>query len=171
MAAVMVFTAPGIPMLFQGQEFLEGEWFRDTVPVDWHQQDEFRGIIRMYRDLIKLRLNEAGFSRGLCGQFTQVYHLNEERKILAFHRWDVGGPADDVVVIANFSHEVQEAYSLGFPALGTWKLRFNSDWNGYSELFDGHQSGDITAVEESLDTFPFQASISIAPYSALIYSQ
>jgi 1,4-alpha-glucan branching enzyme len=171
MAAVMVFTAPGIPMLFQGQEFLEGEWFRDTVPVDWHQQDEFRGIIRMYRDLIKLRLNGAGFSRGLCGQFTQVYHLNEERKILAFHRWDVGGPADDVVVIANFSHEVQEAYSLGFPALGTWKLRFNSDWNGYSELFDGHQSGDITAVEESLDTFPFQASISIAPYSALIYSQ
>ena len=171
MAAVMVFTAPGIPMLFQGQEFLEGEWFRDTVPVDWHQQDEFRGIIRMYRDLIKLRLNGAGFSRGLCGQFTQVYHLNEERKILAFHRWDVGGPADDVVVIANFSHEVQEAYSLGFPALGTWKLRFNSDWNGYSELFDGQQSGDITAVEESLDTFPFQASISIAPYSALIYSQ
>ena len=28
----MVFTAPGIPVLFQGQEFLAGEWFRDTVP-------------------------------------------------------------------------------------------------------------------------------------------
>src|SRR4029077_5410761 len=36
-AAAMGFTAPGIPMLFQGQEFLEGEWFRDTVPVDWDQ--------------------------------------------------------------------------------------------------------------------------------------
>jgi hypothetical protein len=99
MAAVMVFTAPGIPMLFQGQEFLEGEWFRDTVPVDWHQQDQFRGIIRMYRDLIKLRLNQSGCSRGLCGQFTQVYHLNEERKVLAFHRWDQGGPADDVSLL------------------------------------------------------------------------
>jgi 1,4-alpha-glucan branching enzyme len=171
MAAVMVFTAPGIPMLFQGQEFLEGEWFRDTVPGDWHQQDQFRGIIRLYGDLIRLRLNEAGCSRGLCGQFTQVYHLNEERKVLAFHRWDSGGPAADVVVIANFSNQVQENYVLGFPALGAWKLRFNSDWHGYSELFDRHQSGDIIAVEECRDTFPFQASLSIAPYSALIYSQ
>jgi 1,4-alpha-glucan branching enzyme len=34
LAAAMVFTAPGIPMLFQGQEFLEGEWFRDTVPLE-----------------------------------------------------------------------------------------------------------------------------------------
>jgi 1,4-alpha-glucan branching enzyme len=171
MAAVMVFTAPGIPMLFQGQEFLEGEWFRDTVPVDWHQQEQFRGIIRLYRDLIRLRLNEAGCSRGLCGQFTQVYHLNEERKMLAFHRWDGGGPADDVMVIANFSNQVQEDYVLGFPALGAWKLRFNSDWHGYSELFDGHQSGDIIAIEKSRDTLPFQASVSIAPYSAMIYSQ
>ena len=158
-------------MLFQGQEFLEGEWFRDTVPVDWHQQEQFRGIIRLYRDLIRLRLNEAGCSSGLCGQFTQVYHLNEERTMLAFHRWDGGGPADDVVVIANFSNEVHESYVLGFPALGAWKLRFNSDWPGYSELFDGHQCGDIIAVEDGRDTFPFQASVSIAPYSALIYSQ
>jgi 1,4-alpha-glucan branching enzyme len=171
MAAVMVFTAPGIPMLFQGQEFLEGEWFRDTVPVDWHQQDQFRGIIRMYRDLIKLRLNQSGCTRGLCGQFTQVYHLNEERKVLAFHRWDQGGMADDVVVIANFANEVQGQYTIGFPASGQWKLRFNSDWHGYSELFDGYPSSDIETVEISRDTFPFQASVSIAPYSVLIYSQ
>ena len=171
MAAVMVFTAPGIPMLFQGQEFLEGEWSRDTVPVDWHQQEEFRGIIRMYRDLIKLRLNEADFTRGLCGQFTQVYHLNEECKVLAFHRWDQGGPADDVVVIANFSHQPQQEYIVGFPAIGHWTLRFNSDWQGYSELFDGHPSGDIDAEPTGRDTLPFQASVSLAPYSALIYSQ
>lgn len=58
----------------------------------------------MYRDLIRLRRNVADFSRGLCGQFTQAYHLNEERKVLAFHRWDQGGPADDVVVVANFAN-------------------------------------------------------------------
>ena len=75
LAAAMVFTAPGIPMLFQGQEFLEGGWFRDTVPVDWDQSDEFHGIVRLYRDLIRLRRNHDGFTRGLCGQFTQVYHL------------------------------------------------------------------------------------------------
>ena len=171
MAAAMVFTAPGIPMLFQGQEFLEGEWFRDTVPVDWHQQDQFRGIIRMYRDLINHRLNVAGFTRGLCGQFTQVYHLNEQRKVLVFHRWDKGGPADDVVVLANFSNQTHDNYTIGLPASGKWKLRFNSDWHGYSELFEGHSNGDINAVEASHDTLPCQASLSIATYSVLIYSQ
>jgi 1,4-alpha-glucan branching enzyme len=125
----------------------------------------------MYRDLIKLRLNQAGSTRGLYGQFTQVYHLNEDKKVLAFHRWDQGGPADDVVVIANFANEVQNEYTVGFPAGGHWKLRFNSDWHGYSELFEGHPSGDIDTAENSRDTLPFQATVSIAPYSALIYSQ
>ncbi len=171
MAAAMVFTAPGIPMLFQGQEFLEGAWFRDTVPVDWDQRGEFRGIVRMYRDLIRLRLNKDGQSRGLIGQFAQVFHLNDERKVIAFHRWDLGGPGDDVVVIANFLHESQDNYILGFPAAGTWKLMFNSDWQGYSELFEGHSSGDVDAVSGDWDGLPSHASITIAPYSVLIYSQ
>ena len=171
LAAAMVFTAPGIPMLFQGQEFLEGGWFRDTVPVDWDQHDEFQGIVRLYRDLIRLRLNHDGLTRGLCGQFIQVYHLHEERKVIAFHRWDKGGPADDVVIVANFLHEAQEGYVIGFPAAGTWKLRFNSDWQGYSEDFGGHPSADVTAEPGLTDGLPFHAACSIGPYSVLIFSR
>ncbi|BEH11808.1 MULTISPECIES: alpha-amylase family glycosyl hydrolase [Geobacter] len=171
LAAAMVFTAPGIPMLFQGQEFLEGEWFRDTVPLDWDQKDEFHGIVRLYRDLIRLRLNRDGFTRGLCGQFTQVYHLNEERKVIAFHRWDKGGPTDDVVVVANFFREPQDGYVIGFPAAGTWKLRFNSDWHGYSDDFQSHPSTDVVAEPGECDGFPFHAVLSIGPYSVLIFSQ
>lgn len=171
LAAAMVFTAPGIPMLFQGQEFLEGEWFRDTVPLDWDKSDEFHGIVRLYRDLIRLRLNRAGFTRGLCGQFTQVSHLNEERKVIAFHRWDKGGPADDVVVVANLFREPQDGYVIGFPAAGTWKLRFNSDWQGYSDDFHGHPSTDVVAEPGECDGFPFHAALSIGPYSVLIFSQ
>jgi 1,4-alpha-glucan branching enzyme len=171
LAAAMVFTAPGIPMLFQGQEFLEGGWLRDTVPVDWDQRDEFHGIVRLYHDLIRLRLNRDGFTRGLCGQFTQVHHLHDERKVVAFHRWDKGGPADDVVVVANFLHESQDGYVIGFPAAGTWKLRFNSDWQRYSEDFEGHPSTDVVSEPGEYDGFPFHAALSIGPYSVLIYSQ
>ena len=99
-----MFTAPGIPMLFQGQEFLEGEWFRDTVPLDWDLGEEFRGIVRLYRDLIRLRLNRAGTSRGLCGRGLEIFHVNDADKVIAFHRWDRGGPGDDVVVVANFAN-------------------------------------------------------------------
>ena len=171
LAAAMVFTAPGIPMLFQGQEFLEGNYFRDTVPVDWDQRDEFHGIVRLYRDLIRLRLNRDGFTRGLCGQFTRVYHLNDERKLVAYHRWDKGGPGDDVVVVANFLNEPQDGYVIGFPAAGTWKLRFNSDWQGYSENFEGYRSTDVATEPGEYDGFPFRAALSIGPYSVLIFSQ
>lgn len=171
LAAAMVFTAPGIPLIFQGQEFLEGGWFRDTVPVDWDQNDEFHGIMRLYRDLIRLRLNNGGFTRGLCGQFTQVCHMDDESKVIAFHRWDKGGPADDVVVVVNFSHEPQDGYIIGFPAAGAWKLRFNSDWQGYSDDFQGHPSNDVDAEPGEYDGLPFHGALSIGPYSVLILSQ
>ena len=67
LAAALVFTAPGIPMLFQGQEFLEGGWFRDDVPLDWDLCREFRGIVRLYRDLIALRLDRRGADPGAAG--------------------------------------------------------------------------------------------------------
>lgn len=171
LAAALVFTSPGIPMLFQGQEFLEGDSFRDTVPVDWDQKTEFKGIVLLYRDLIRLRLNREGHTRGLCGQFTAPHHLNEQRKVLAFHRWDKGGPGDDVVVIANFLHEPQVGYTIGFPLPGVWKLRFNSDWQGYSHAFKGHPSADVDAEDGEYDGLPAHGTLSIGPYSVLVFSQ
>jgi len=171
LAAALVFTSPGIPMLFQGQEFLEGGWFRDSVPVDWERSLEFKGIIRLYRDLIKLRLNRDGFVRGLTGQFVQLYHLHDERKLIAFHRWDKGSRGDDVVVVANFLHLPQENYVIGFPAEGEWQLRFNSDAAAYSGDFDDFQSSGVIASQGGCDGLPWHAAISIAPYSVLIFSQ
>lgn len=171
LAAAMVFTAPGIPMLFQGQEFLEGAWFRDTVPLDWDHRDKFHGIVRLYHDLIRLRLNRDGGTRGLCGQFTQVYHMHDARKVLAYRRWDKGGAGDDVVVVANFLNEPQEGYVIGFPAAGTWTLRFNSDWQRYSDDFAGHPSTTVVTTPGAYDGFPYHAALAIGPYSVLIFSQ
>ena len=125
----------------------------------------------LYRDLIRLRLNLDGFSRGLCGQFTQVFHQNEERKMIGFHRWDRGGALDDVVVVANFLGEPQDGYQIGFPSEGSWKLRFNSDWHGYSEAFSGHPSSDLVAEPGDCDGLPCHAALSIGPYSVLMFSQ
>jgi 1,4-alpha-glucan branching enzyme len=90
LAAGLVFTSPGIPMLFQGQEFLQGEWFRDDVPLNWDLNEQYRGITRLYRDLIQLRLNTKGISRGLCGQFLNIYHVNDADN---HHRLPALGPA------------------------------------------------------------------------------
>jgi 1,4-alpha-glucan branching enzyme len=171
LGAALMFTAPGIPMLFQGQEFLQGEWFQDTVPLDWDQTEEFHGIVRLYRDLIRLRLNSKGVTRGLCGRGIKIHRVDEERKLVAFHRWDQGGPGDDVVVVASFSHEGREVYRIGFPHEGLWKLRLNTDWRGYSDDFGDFSSHDATAEAGECDGLPFTAEIAIGPYSALIYTQ
>ena len=64
---------------------------------------EFSGIVRMYRDLIHLRLNRGGSTRGLTGHGITVHRIDEADNVIAFHRWHQGGPGDDVVVVANFA--------------------------------------------------------------------
>ncbi|WP_020470052.1 alpha-amylase family glycosyl hydrolase [Zavarzinella formosa] len=171
LAAALVFTSPGIPMIFQGQEFLEGGWFRDTVPVDWHKQEEFKGIVRLYRDLIGLRLNNAGHTRGLCNHNVHVSHVNDSRNMIVFRRWDKGGPGDDVVVVANFSHEARADYKIGFPEAGEWTLLLNSDRKVYSEHFHNTQSGNVTATPDEYDSLPASGTVTIGPYTALIYGR
>jgi 1,4-alpha-glucan branching enzyme len=158
-------------MLFQGQEFLQGEWFQDTVPLDWDQRDDFRGIVRLYRDLIRLRLDRAGVTRGLTGRHVAVHRVDEEKKLVAFHRWREGGPGDDVAVIASFSHETRDRYRVGFPRPGRWRLRLNTDWTGYSDDFTGLLTGDVEAEQAEFDGHPWSAEIAVGPYSALIFSQ
>ncbi len=171
LAAALVMTAPGIPMLFQGQEFVEGEWFRDTVPLHWERTETFRGIVRMYRDLIHLRLNKTGTSRGLTGPHVAVTHVHDGMNIIAFRRWDRGGPNDEVVVVANFHRDPRENYTLGFSQPGIWKLIFNSDWKGYSEQFHGYASGDVLTMIGDYDGLPHRAEVSIGAYSVLIFTQ
>ena len=171
LGAVLMLTSPGIPMLFQGQEFLEGGWFRDTVPLDWDQAQDFHGIVRLYRDMIRLRLNRGGTSRGLAGRGLDVHRIDEEQKLIAYHRYDQGGAGDDVVVVLNFHHQPREAYRLGFPHAGLWKLRLNTDWRGYSDRFGDFASHDALATEGEQDGMAHAAEIAIGPYTALVFSQ
>ena len=171
LAAALVMTAPGIPMLFQGQEFLEGEWFRDDVPLDWAQQKDFHGIVLLYRDLVSLRRNLQGLTRGLSGQGASVHHLNDALNIISFQRWDQHGPGDDVMVVFNFSADPRQSYALGFPTAGLWHVVFNSDSQFYSADFSNFESKDVLAVEGECDGLKAHAQVDIAPYSALIFSQ
>lgn len=167
----LVFTAPGVPMLFMGQEFLEAGWFRDNVPLDWNLNEEFHGIVRLYRDLVALRRNLRGTTAGLTGQGLRIIHANDAANVLAFQRWRDHGPADDVVIVLNLDAAERRDYTIGMPTHGLWKLRFNSDARIYSDRFGDFQSFDTEAFGEPYDGMDAHASIDIAPYSMLIYSQ
>ena len=158
-------------MIFQGQEFLRGGWFDDSRGIDWTEEKDCEGIVRLYRDLIRLRLNRKGFSSGLTGQRIECHHLNDVDKLIGFRRWKEGGKGDDTIVIANFANRVWEDYRIGFVREGLWQLRFNSDATFYSEDFSNFASHDVQAERTSYDGLPASGLIRIAPYSVLIYSE
>ncbi len=171
LGAALVFTAPGIPMIFQGQEFLEDEWFHDQDPIDWSKQETYRGIWQMYRDLIRLRRNWNDNALGLRGQHVHVHHVNNNDKLIAFHRWAHSGPGDSVVVVMNMANRGYSSYRIGFPRVGLWKVRFNSDWKGYDATFGNHPSYDTVADSDPKDDMPFTGNVGIGPYTAVILSQ
>jgi 1,4-alpha-glucan branching enzyme len=100
-----------------------------------------------------------------------VHHLNDPSKVIAFHRWDLGGPRDDVVVIVNLADRAYQDYRIGLPRGGLWRVRFNSDWSGYSAAFQGHPSFDAWSVPEPWDGMPHQGKFGIGRYTSLILSQ
>ncbi|GAA3933289.1 alpha-amylase family glycosyl hydrolase [Hymenobacter algoricola] len=171
LGAALVFTAPGVPMIFQGQEFLADGYFSDDQPLQWQRADDLRGLVHLYRDLISLRRNLPGTTRGLTGQHTDVFHVNDEQKTLAFRRWDAGGPGDETIIVANFADVSHERYTIGLPAAGRWHVRFNSDWQGYDQDFGNFESTTAEAEEGEYDGQPFHAAFGLAPYSVLIISQ
>jgi 1,4-alpha-glucan branching enzyme len=171
LAGALVLTSPGIPMIFQGQELLEDRWFQDKDPIDWSRIEGENGILRMYRDLIGLRCNRSGVTRGLCGQNIRIYHFNNEAKLIAFHRSDKQGPKDSVVVAVNMTNQYRDGYVIGFPRAGLWKTRFNSDSYNYGPNFANHPTPDVETRAEKTDGLPCSGEIGIGPYTVVIFSQ
>lgn len=170
LGAALTLTSPGIPMLFQGQTMLEDGWFRDTEPLDWENVKRFHGVTRLYGDLIALRRNLAGESRGLSGQEVFFTHVSNDDRMLAYIRRDTGGPGDDTLVVANFSAHNRDNYAVGVPFAGRWVARFNSDAACYRDDLADFPVVDVFAAPEPQGGQPARAHVSVAAYSLSIYT-
>ena len=175
LAAAIMLTSPGIPMIFQGQEMLETRafGFNRPTPMDFTRADDpkFKGIVQMYRDLIALRRNLAGKTKGLTGQNLSIFHVDNGNKTLAYHRWENGGPGDDVVVVANFSNVPMQHLSVGFPRQGQWHVLFNSGASVYDPSFMKGDSFDTIANPGAQDGLNFNGKVGVGAYSVVILSQ
>jgi 1,4-alpha-glucan branching enzyme len=100
LGATLLMTAPGIPMLWMGEEFGQesqrGE-YTDQKPLDWsllhHEQN--RNLWQHYRRLIALRKENLA----LCSDNFEPLADMPERGIIAFKRWDDVG--NIIVIVAN----------------------------------------------------------------------
>lgn len=164
-ANALALTAPGIPMILQGEEFLQPGSFSDWQPLEWEKTVQFAGIVLAHQHLINLRKDIYANSTGLTGHNIAVFQEDADNNVLAYHRWNNGGVNDDVVVIINFSDIRHHTYALPMPVPGTWHVRFNSSWKGYSPDFNDTKQGSVTTDENS------RISIELADYNVLILGQ
>jgi 1,4-alpha-glucan branching enzyme len=165
LASVATLTAPGIPMLLQGQEFMQEGSFNDWQMLDWDKTEQFAGIVLAHQHLIDLRLNKHDNTRGLVGQHTNLFHRDDENNIIGFHRWDEGGPLDDTIIIINFDKSRLNDYEITLPLAGEWRVRFNSSWKGYSSDFHEMPTEVIITNESSI------AHINMGEFSVIILSK
>jgi 1,4-alpha-glucan branching enzyme len=136
-AMALLLTAPGIPQLFMGQEFLEDkQWCPDPRTEDhliwWgglerdadgKMVDPAMGDhLRFTQDAVRLRCQQPA----LRAEGLNVFYTSDADRVIAFQRW-VEEVGRDVVVVATLSESTWWGYRVGFPSAGRWVEVFNSD--------------------------------------------
>ena len=165
---VLTLTAPGIPMLFQGQEFIEDEYFQDTEELDWDKQDRNSGIGKMIGELIALRTGKTKGGFGLRAQGLDIVHFNQENKILAYIRDEEDGGEEPVLIILNFGNRQFDDYGIGIQEGREWKLHINTVSEYHDDAFSDRKTTDPKPLSESTDDKPWTGKVNIPPYGALV---
>ena len=177
-ATGLLFAAPGVPMIFMGQEFLE-----DKHWTDWQGKPElliwWEGLEgkdkamadqhRFTREMMWLRRKQPA----LRGDGLNVFHVHNGNRVIAFHRW-VPGLGRDVVIVASLNENTfyNYSYRLGFPGGGHWLEVFNSDT--YDNFFNPNVQGNpggVTADGPGQDGLPNSAGITLPANSILVFAR
>jgi 1,4-alpha-glucan branching enzyme len=174
-AAGILLTAPGIPMIFMGQEMLEDKPWRDDAGnhpnqlIWWDGLDRgldqamvnfhrfFEALIRVHRAL-----------PGLRGDRLNILRSDNYSRILVFQRW-VEGWGHDVVVAASLNDHTMYNCELPWPAAGRWRELFNSD--AYDDYAPAGNGGWTEAWWEAREGLPATARIVIPANSVLIFGR
>ncbi|HYB40580.1 MAG TPA: alpha amylase C-terminal domain-containing protein [Candidatus Methylomirabilis sp.] len=170
----LLMTAPGIPMLFMGQEFLEDKPWSDTPDpatlISWDglaRDTAMADYRRFTRDAIALRRRHPA----LRGDAPRVFHVHGDNRVIAFHRW-LADAGRDVVVVASLSESTWWSYRLGFPGAGRWLEVFNSDvYDGFVNPQVAGNSGAVTAGGPGLHGMPTSAQIVIPANAVVVFAR
>lgn len=177
-ATGILLTAPGIPMIFMGQEFLEDKYWTDwpgrpDLLIYWdglegrdrHMSDQHH----FTRELLWLRRKHPA----LRSDGINVFHVHIDNRVIAFQRW-VPGVGRDVVVVASLNEQTfyGQGYRLGFPAGGHWHEVFNSDV--FDQFVNPNVQGNVGGVDAepvAWDGLTNSAGITLPANSLLVFAR
>src|SRR5271165_4519193 len=131
-AAALLFAAPGIPVLFMGQEILEDKlWCDDEKNHPGHliwwdglaTEPTMADYRRFMSDLIALRRRQPA----LNADGVRASRVNDFDRLIVVHRWVADGRGQDVVAVVSFDEQPKYDYRVGLPRDGEWIELFNTD--------------------------------------------
>lgn len=174
-AAGLLLTAPGIPLLFMGQEFLEDKhWSDDPMHhpghqiwwdgIDYGKDPAMVDFHRYMQALVWLRRHQPA----LRGEALHVFHDRSDTRVLGFQRW-IEGEGRDVVVVASLNDATQYGYELDWPSAGPWREVFNSD--AYDSYPATGNAGWIEAWWGGVERLPARARLTIPANSILAFTR
>jgi 1,4-alpha-glucan branching enzyme len=175
-ATGLLLTAPGIPQLFMGQEFLQSyQWSPD--PADSLHLIWWNGLntasdqamvnhLRFTQNLIRPRWNQPA----LRGDNVNPFHVHDQNRVIAFHRW-LEGTGNDVIVVATLAETTWYNYAIGFPYSGPWAEVFNRDvYDNWINPIVAGNGGWIVASGGPLHGFAASANIVIPANGMVVFA-
>jgi 1,4-alpha-glucan branching enzyme len=174
-AAGLLLTAPGIPQIFMGQEFLEDKqwdcapnspnliWWEGFEGADKAMADHWRCTA----DLIALRHR----LEALRGDRVNPYYVNDNDRVLAYQRW-IEGVGGDVIVVVSLAEFTRSSYRLGMPGSGIWREIFNSDaYDHFPNPWTAGNGGSVVADGPSMHGLPSSAAVVIPANGVLVFAR
>jgi 1,4-alpha-glucan branching enzyme len=138
-------------------------WWAGVEGQDKHMSDHHR----FTRDLIWLRRKHPA----LRGEAINVFHVHNDNRVIAFHRW-LPGIGRDILVVASLNESTFYGYNLGTPHGGEWLEVFNSDvYDNFINPNVQGNGGRIVAQGPGMHGFPSSAAFTIPANSILVFAQ
>lgn len=170
LAAALLFTTPGVPMLFMGQESLAlGTFASPPAPLADALPAGGDLVRAFYKDLIALRRDRDGASGGLSSAGVEILHRNDANKVIAYRRH--GAPGGDVIVVLNLRNKAYARYDVGVGEAGPYRVRVDADWKAYGADFGGGQLGSVDTLAVQKDGRPFTLPVKLGAYAAVIFTK
>jgi 1,4-alpha-glucan branching enzyme len=166
-----MWTHPGKKLLFMGSDWGQwNEWNHDAeLQWDLLQWETHGGVKKMMADLnallrrepalYELDFEHTGFEWIEC-------HARDD-SVLAYLR-KAKDPANNVVVVCNFTPVVRDNYPIGVPHGGWYQEVFNSD----SQFYGGSNVGNfpgLTAVEPGWHGRPAKLLAKLPPLATVVF--
>jgi 1,4-alpha-glucan branching enzyme len=168
-----MYAQPGKKLLFMGGEF--GQWreWSHEESLEWHllQYQPYQGLKRWVEDLNRFYSNQPAMHQVDFepSGFEWVDCNDVEHSVVSLLR-KARDPADQVLVVCNFTPTTHFNYRVGVPQPGLWHELLNSDARDYGGSGQGNLGGR-EAAPIPLHGRPYSLTINLPPLAVVFFKR